>query len=166
VPIPCTAYGVSKLAGELMVAGERAPHLIVRTSAVFGDGGSRDKPLSFVRRMVDRARRGEVLAIVDDQTIATTHAGDLAAALVELVERGARGLYHVTNAGSCTWHELATEALRIAGVSAEIRRVRTEDLGAPARRPLHSAMESVRLAASGITPLRPWRAALQEYLTR
>ncbi len=42
-PRPLNAYGVSKLAGCLLVADAAGPHLVVRTSGVFGAGGNRVK---------------------------------------------------------------------------------------------------------------------------
>jgi dTDP-4-dehydrorhamnose reductase len=163
-PRPLGAYGVSKLAGCQLVAAAAGDHLIVRTSGVFGAGGSRVKGGSFVERIVARARAGQKLRVVADQVFSPTYAPDLAAALVTLVEGGGRGLLHVTNSGSCSWHELAVAALEIAGVNARVEPIRAEDLGAPARRPAYSVLSNERARALGLPPLRPWRDALSEFL--
>lgn len=159
-PAPLSVYGVSKAAGELAVAAAAGEYLIARTSAVLGAGGSRAKGGSFVERILARARAGQALRVVDDQVFAPTYAPDLAAALLELVERGARGLVHVTNTGTCTWHELAGAALASAGMSQEVERIRTAELKLPARRPAYSVLASARGPELGLTPLRPWRDAL------
>jgi len=163
-PRPLGAYGVSKRAGEMMVEAVGAPSLVVRTSGVIGPGGSRAKGGSFVDRILARARAAEPLRVVDDQRFAPTYAPDLAAALVALVERGARGLLHVTNEGSCTWHELAVAALELAGLSADVERIHAADLGLPARRPPYSVLSCARYLTLGGPPLRPWREAIAEML--
>jgi dTDP-4-dehydrorhamnose reductase len=163
-PRPLNAYGVSKLAGCLLVAAAGGPHLIVRTSGVFGSGGNRVKGGSFVERILARARGGQPLRVVNDQVFSPTYAPDLAAALVGLVERDVHGLVHVTNSGFCSWHELAVAALEIAGVRAWVGAIRSVDLGAPARRPPYSVLANDRAQAVGLAPLRPWRDAVAECL--
>ncbi len=163
-PRPANAYGVSKLAGEMLVAASGCAFLTVRTSGVFGSGGSRVKGGSFVERILDKARRGETLKIVADQVFSPTYAPDLAAALVALVDAGARGLFHVTNSGSCTWHGLAVEALRIAGVQAPVEEIRARNLLSPARRPPQSILSKARYDSLGLPPIRVWSDALAEFL--
>ena len=135
-PRPLGVYGASKLAGEHLVAAAGGEHLVVRTSGVFGRGGSEQKGGSFVERIVAQARAGQPLRVVADQVFAPTFAADLAAASIALVRAGARGLFHVTNAGSCSWHDLAVAALaagrpRRAGRAHPGRR--PEAAGAPPR---------------------------------
>ena len=163
-PRPLNTYGISKLAGCLLVGAAGGPHLIVRTSGVFGPGGNRVKGGSFVERIVARARAGQALRVVADQVFSPTYAPDLAAALIALVDRGARGLVHVTNCGSCSWHELATAALEMAGVRATVEAIGSRELGAPARRPPYSVLANERAHAAGLAPLRPWRDALAVFL--
>jgi dTDP-4-dehydrorhamnose reductase len=139
-----------------------APALVVRTSGVFGPGGSRAKEGSFVDRILDRARSGAPLRVVDDQVFAPTYAPDLAMAIVSLVEMGARGLVHVVNEGTCSWHELATATLDLAGVSAPVEPIRAAELAAPARRPAYSVLSTARYRRLGGPPLRSWRSALAE----
>jgi dTDP-4-dehydrorhamnose reductase len=163
-PRPASVYGVSKLGGCLLVAAGGGPHLIVRTSGVFGAGGNRVKGGSFVERILAKARSGQPLRVVSDQVSSPTYAPDLAAALVALVEQGARGLLHVTNSGACSPYDLAAAALEIAGIHARIEPIRTADLGAPARRPAYSVLDNSRARAAGLAPLRTWREALAEFL--
>jgi dTDP-4-dehydrorhamnose reductase len=164
VPNPISAYGVSKLAGELLVATAAPDHLLVRTSGVFGAGGSKAKGGSFVERILARARAGEPLRVVADQEFSPTYAPDLAGGIFALVEAGARGLVHVTNQGSCTWNEMAAAALDIAGLHVPIQAIGTAELGAAARRPAYSVLDNERYRGLGLVPLRPWRDALREML--
>jgi dTDP-4-dehydrorhamnose reductase len=163
-PAPLGVYGASKLAGEHLVAAEAAEHLVVRTSAVLGRGGSEQKGGSFVERIVAKARSGETLRVVGDQVFAPTCASDLARASLALVEAGARGLVHVTNSGSCSWHELACAAVGLAGLDAPVERIASADLALPARRPAYSVLSCRRALDLGLAPLRHWRDALPDCL--
>jgi dTDP-4-dehydrorhamnose reductase len=163
-PAPLGVYGASKLAGEHLVAAAGPEHLIVRTSGVLGTGASRSKGGSFVERIVARARAGDPLRVVADQTLAPTYAPDLAEALLALVADGARGLWHVTGEGSCTWHELAVAALAAVGIEAPVSAISSLDLGAPARRPPYSVLDTARYRARAFPRLRSWREVLPELL--
>jgi dTDP-4-dehydrorhamnose reductase len=161
---PLSVYGRSKLAGERAVAEADPAHLVVRTSALFGRGGNRAKGGTFVERVLAGARAGKPLRIVSDQEVSTTYAPDLASGLIALVERGARGVFHVVNDGTCTWHALAVEALRQAGVDAPVAAVTSAELNAPAKRPRYSVLSTAKYRALGLPPLREWRAALAAHL--
>lgn len=165
-PRPANVYGASKLSGELLLAATGCPCLVVRTSGVFGAQGSRVKGGSFVDRVLDRAHSGQPLKVVGDQVFSPTYAPDLAAALVALIGSGARGLVHVTNAGSCSWHAFAAAVVKTAGLAAAIEEIPSQDLGAPARRPAYSVLSNARYRSLGLPPLRPWQEALDEYLGR
>ena len=161
---PLGAYGVSKLAGEHLVAATTPSHLVVRTSGVFGRGGSRQKGGSFVARILEQARAGHPLRVVSDLTFSPTYAVDLAHAVMSLVRSGARGLVHVTNSGACSWHALAVETLAVAGLSAEVEPVAAASLALPAARPRYSVLDVSRARSLGLAPLRPWQEALRESL--
>lgn len=156
---PLGVYGASKLAGESLAAS--TPSLVVRTSGVLGAHGSRGKGGSFVERILARARAGQPLRVVDDQTFAPTFASDLAVALVALVDAGARGLFHVTNDGACTWHELAVASLALANLSVPVEAISTASLGLAARRPAFSVLDTDRYRALGLASLPPWRESLR-----
>jgi dTDP-4-dehydrorhamnose reductase len=163
-PRPLGVYGASKLSGEVLVAASGPEHLVVRTSGLLGRGGSEQKGGSFVDRIVARARAGEPLRVVADQFFAPTCAEDLARAAIALVRARARGLFHVANEGSCSWHELACAALAAAGVSARVEPIALAELALPAPRPRYSVLACARYRALGLPPLRHWRDALPECL--
>ena len=163
-PRPLGAYGVSKLTGEQLVTAAGVPHLVIRTSGLLGRGGSEQKGGSFADRILARARKGQPLRVVADQTFAPTCAPDLALASLALVRARGRGIFHVVNAGSCTWHELAMAALALAGVEAPVEAIATAELALPARRPPYSVLDAARYLALGLPPLRPWREALADCL--
>jgi dTDP-4-dehydrorhamnose reductase len=114
------------------------------------------------RRRRDASAPG--LRVVDDQTGGPTWAVDLAAGLVALVERGARGLYHLANAGAATRWELARAALDHAGwADLPIEAVGTAEFPTPAVRPRYSVLDCSKAARAGVR-LRDWREALAAHL--
>jgi dTDP-4-dehydrorhamnose reductase len=161
-PRPLGAYGVSKLGGELLVAATGAEHLVIRTSGLLGRAGSEQKGGSFAGRILARAREGQPLRVVADQEFSPTCAPDLAVAALALVGAGARGVFHVTNAGSCSWHGLAVAALAHAGLDVPVEAIDSAELAQPARRPSYSVLDNARYLALGLPPLRAWREALAD----
>ncbi len=114
--------------------------------------------------MVNKARTDGVLRVVTDQALSPTYTFDLAEATAALMERGATGLYHLTNEGECSWHEFAAATVELAGIDVLVEPTVSTQLPRRARRPPYTALTSERLAAAGVPPLRPWREALAHYL--
>lgn len=158
-PKPLSVYGRTKLEGEQAAAGSGADHLVVRTSWLYGAGGR-----SFVTTILRRAEAGEPLRVVDDQRGRPTWARNLAVATLELVDEGARGTWHVTDGGACSWVELAQEALRIRRLTATVEVVTTEALGAPAPRPRYSVLDVSATEELLGRAMVPWPEALSEFL--
>jgi dTDP-4-dehydrorhamnose reductase len=164
-PCPVSAYGLSKLVGEYAARAADRGHLVVRTCGLYGVWGSGGKGGNFVETMLRVAGQGKPLKVVNDQRCTPSYTADVADAIAGLVRAGASGLYHVTNAGSCTWYELAAEIFRQSGVAADLTPITSEQFGAPARRPPFSVLSNAKLAAAGIPAPRPWQEALAAYLT-
>lgn len=163
-PHPINVYGITKLAGEQLVARTGCGHLIVRTSGVFGKGGSRVKGGSFVERILSQARAGKRLSVVADQVFCPTYAPDLAQAVVAMLEKNARGLFHVTNGGATSWHGLAAAAVEHERLDVPVDQVLSASLPNAARRPGHSVLSKERYENLGLPPMRSWRDALHEFL--
>jgi len=168
-PNPLGAYARSKRRGEQLCTAEAPRHAIVRVAGLYAAGGSRGKGGSFVDKVIAQARAGAALRVVDDQVTAPTWARDVAAALARLLPRwiagtAPAGVYHLTNAGACSWCEFARAALAAAGLDTPVTPITTASLGAASPRPAYSILANARLAAIGEPPLRPWRDALAAYL--
>jgi dTDP-4-dehydrorhamnose reductase len=161
---PVSVYGRSKAAGERAVLGSGPAAAVVRTSALFGHAGSSGKGGNFVETMLAKGIGAESISVVDDQISSPTATRDLAARLLLLLEEDVPGgVYHVTNAGYCSWYELAREALRLARIDADLTPVKTNP-NAEVRRPPFSAMLDTRGTALGFAPLRDWQDALAWYV--
>ncbi len=163
-PRPINVYGVTKAAGERLVELGAPGALVVRASGLFGHAGSSGKGGNFVESMLAMASRGEAISVVDDRTFSPTSSHDLAHRLLLLLESGrGSGIYHLVNAGSCSWFELAGAIFGIAGVEADLspRASRPEEVP----RPRCSVLLDTRSEAAGLPPAPSWRDALRRYLT-
>lgn len=169
---PLSAYGRSKLAGEVAIASSGAAHLILRTSWVYGTRGH-----NFLQTMLRLARERETLRIVSDQMGAPTWSRWIADATADIArqamqrhasERLESGIYNLTCTGATSWHGFA--AAIIAEYRArypdmplrvkEIEPIATADYPLPATRPRNSRLDVSKLAQDyGIVP-PAWQEAL------
>jgi len=163
-PGPVSVYGMSKLAGEYCVRSASPRNLVVRTCGLYGVWGSGGKGGNFVETMLRVAGQGKPLKVVNDQRCTPTATADLAAITVELLNRDVSGLVHATNAGDCTWFELAAEIFRQAGVTADLTPISSEQFGAAADRPGYSVLATDQLSELGVHRPRHWKEALGDYL--
>lgn len=164
-PHPVNAYGRSKRAGELEVLERNPRAYVVRTCGLYGTGASTSKGYTFIQKILARARAGENVRVVSDQTMSPTFAGDLALTVRALIERAAPpGLYHAVNEGSATWHEFATEALRQAGIRANVEAISSAEFASEVERPAYSVLENARLHALGLS-MPSWQEGVAAYLS-
>jgi len=164
LPVPLNAYGVSKLAGELFVRRLCRRHFVVRSCGLYGVAGASGKGGNFVETMVRLSKEGRAIRVVDDQVLTPTYTKDLAEKIVELLRAERYGLYHITNAGSCSWYEFTKEIFRILEVNPDLAPTTAEAFGAAARRPAYSVLAHEAIAQIGLADLRPWAEAVADYL--
>lgn len=158
---PVNFYGLTKLFGERYTSSLNPKHLIVRASWVYGPNGR-----NFVDTIVEKARAGNALQVVDDQRGIPTYTYHLAQALRATVEREIEGVIHMTGSGETTWYEFARAALDLAGVEADIKPVSSAAYPAKAKRPANSVLGSLVMGHSGLEPLPDWREGLRHHLER
>ncbi len=152
MPSPLSAYGRSKLGGELDVLDVAPDGLVIRTAALFGG------PFSFPRRILAQARSGLRTRVVSDQRVNPTYSRDLAVTSLELASQGATGIIHVVAEGCCAWDEFARAVLAEVGIDAEVESIRSDAYPSAARRPPNGCLATTRHL-----PLRHWREALHEW---
>jgi dTDP-4-dehydrorhamnose reductase len=160
---PISAYGTSKLAGELLVERLQSHAYVVRTCGLYGERASTTKGYTFVDRVIAQARASEPQRIVADVVASPTFAGHLAEALLRLVQTRSYGLYHAANPGPVSWYDFAREVLAQADIDGSIEPISAAEWKSPARRPAFSALANPKLAALGIE-LPGWREGIAAYL--
>jgi dTDP-4-dehydrorhamnose reductase len=161
---PINVYGNSKLAGEYLVQSICPKHFIVRTCGLYGPLLPGSNQANFVETMVRKAEEGNPVRVVDDQICSPTSVVDLANATLGLLDSRAFGMYHVTNAGSCTWYEFAQAIFEFVKKPVALVPIESKEYAAPARRPRYSVLSNARWIDSGFTVLRSWQEALCSYL--
>lgn len=162
-PGPVSAYGLSKLAGEYFVRSLCPQHYVVRTCGLYGQADAVGKG-NFVKTMLRVGLERGHVRVVNDQHCTPTSTVDLAAALVQLIETDAFGLYHATNQGATTWYDFACEIFRVANLPVQVEPISTEQFGARARRPAYSVLNCDRLHQLLNRPLPTWQAAVAGYI--
>lgn len=159
-PNPISVYGRSKLDGETAVLETLPGAVVARTSWVFGVGGK-----NFASRLFDYAAKSSTLKGITDMRSVPTYAPDLAARLIEIVDRGEPGTYHVTGSGDATWFDVARAELDEAGRDdVTLLPTTAVELGLPAPRPAYSVMRCLLSERLGLAPLRDWRDAVREFV--
>jgi dTDP-4-dehydrorhamnose reductase len=164
-PGPVSAYGLSKLSGEYWTRMLCPKHFVIRTCGLYGLWGQGGKGGNFVETMLRLAGQGKPLRVVNDQRCSPSFTRDIAIAAIALIETGKFGLYHLTNAGACSWFEFAAEIFRQAGVDVHLTPISSEEYKAPAKRPAYSVLDNAAAIAAGAPALRPWQEALGDYLS-
>jgi len=163
-PRPLNTYGITKHAGELLVQAANPCHYIVRIASVFGATAPRAKGRNFVDAMLTKARRRESPTVVNNLVMSPTYAPDAAVLMVDLLRRSAPfGIYHLTNAGACSWYDFANAIFRLSGSPIRAQAATWHHEDGKARRPRYSALTSLKLGPLGLAA-RPWEEALAEYI--
>lgn len=175
---PVSVYAKSKLAGEDAIRRVGVPHLILRSSWIYGAYGK-----NFLRTILRLAGERESLRIVADQSGAPTSSKSIADAIVDLVDKwqpqieSQTGVYHLSNAGSTSWHGFSCEIVNEYNVLRNARgwptlktsienitAITTSEYPAPATRPLNSIMDNSKLKAVFDIELPIWQDSLNQVM--
>jgi dTDP-4-dehydrorhamnose reductase len=160
---PQSAYGRTKLLGEQAIQDVAdLDYLIIRTAWLYGPNGP-----SFPQTILNVARQGKPLKVIDDQLGSPTFTFDLAEATLNLVDAGARGVFHIRNSGQTSWHDFAAAILDEFEVRSELTRTTSQEWKQSrpesATRPAYSVLDTSEYSRLTGKSLRPWREALHAY---
>ena len=175
---PVSIYGKSKLAGEAAISAVGLPHLILRTSWVYGAYGK-----NFLKTILRLAAERDALRIVGDQVGAPTSSESIANAVVQLVDvwkptqENQTGIYHLTNKGETSWYGFSCEIVNQYNVLMSgkdwpalkvnvknIAAITTADYPTPAARPANSRLNNAKLKQVFDVELPAWPHALQQVM--
>ena len=159
-PNPESVYAASKLEGERLSVLAYGGSIIVRTGYVFGPGG-----INFLSTVVERIKKGERIKAISDAYGTPTYAKDLAVRLRELAEKNVAGIYHVVNSGpGVSFEEFTRKAVALIGNSeVVVEAVSADALNRPAKRPRNSRLRCLLTEKIGLSPLRDFESALEEF---
>jgi dTDP-4-dehydrorhamnose reductase len=167
---PINVYGRSKLAGEQAIQAVGAPHLILRTSWVYGARGK-----NFLLTILRLARERDELKIVDDQVGAPTWSRSIAETTAQMLAQRqsaaalaeVSGVYHLTAGGRTSWHGftqaiLAHSPLFVSSAGKPLLLpIPTSEYPLPAKRPMNSVIDNAKLATAFGLVQTEWETALR-----
>lgn len=155
---PVTAYGITKLEGEIAIKQNTSDYYIFRTAWLFGDGKN------FVKTMIKAGMENEEVKVVFDQHGSPTYTVDLANIIYQALEKEIPyGIYHATNLGFTTWYDFTKKIYELANISCIIIPVKSEEFVRPAKRPKNSMLSKAKLLDEGIK-IPSWEDALFRYV--
>lgn len=160
---PISAYGMSKLAGEIKLLDEHQRSCIIRTSWLFGIPGK-----NFVETMLGLMSEKDQLRVVYDQIGRPTYCQDLAEVALELLDE--EGVFHFANAFETSWFQFAKEIHRQAkelGFPLKMKTIEpipSHEYPTVAKRPPYSTLSTKKIEGYLGTAPRPWQEALYDYL--
>lgn len=157
---PQTVYGQTKLEGEQAIKSSGCMYLIIRTAWLYSGFGN-----NFVKTMLRLADERKEINVVNDQWGTPTYAGDLADAIIRILERNElpelEGIYHYTNEGVCNWYDFAKEIIELSGKHCIVRPISTEQYPTKAKRPAYSVLDKTKIKKVFDLEIPDWKDALK-----
>jgi dTDP-4-dehydrorhamnose reductase len=164
--IPLNNYGISKLAGEQMIATTGCRYLVMRTSGLYGINPCRAKGgKNFVELMLSLAEAGKPIRVVDDERVSPTFTLDLARQIVSVLTIKDSGICHATAEGSCSWYDFASAIFELTNVDANLNKANPGEFAIKVNRPSYSVLENHFLKTRKLNVMREWKDSLREYLS-
>lgn len=164
IPNPKNIYGHSKLQGEYVVRDLLSEFFIIRAGWMVG-GWEIDK--KFVYKIVQQLTEGNTnLRVVSDKFGSPTFTKDFANNLMNVIETGRYGLYHMTNKGTCTRYDIAVKIVELMGLKEEVtvNAISSDEFPLPAPRADSEMMRNYKLDLLELNHMPPWENSLQEYI--
>jgi dTDP-4-dehydrorhamnose reductase len=158
---PLSAYGKSKYEGEKALSASGCRFCIVRVQWTYGKAG-----INFVKKLLDTARTGKPLRVVDDQVGSPTATREVAEILYRMMELPIfpEGLYHLAAKGYVSRYEMAQFIFDTLKMEVDLGSCKTSDFPSAAKRPPNSWFDCRKLETLLNTAMRPWQEPLREYL--
>lgn len=164
---PQNIYGKTKLEGEIAALKANPKTIVIRTAWVFSEYGN-----NFVKTMLRvGSQRGE-LGVVSDQQGCPTYAGDIADAIISMLqEPGEYGVYHFCGDSMVSWYEFAQIIFQQATESGLyphqviVNPITTQEYPTPAPRPVYSVLNTDKICALNLKP-SAWRQQLHAVIRK
>ena len=162
---PQSAYGKTKLEGEVLCQKFNPECLIIRTSWLYSAFGN-----NFVKTMTRLGNEKPEIGVIADQIGTPTNAADLALAILTIisaVNTGKKsfvpGIYHYSNEGVASWYDFSKAIFEFAGIHCLVKPIATEDYPSPVQRPSYSIMNKSKIKLNFGLQIPHWRDSLNEY---
>lgn len=163
-PNPLNVYATTKLAGEYHTLATNDQNLVLRVSSIYGKVPCRAKGSNFVTKIIRLAAEKEEVRVVTDEVLTPTSTVAIAQATLDLLNLGARGLFHLTSEGECSWYDFAKVIFDTLEIQTPLYEARVGDFPVGVKRPAYSVLENRRLKSLGVNQLPHWKDGLETFL--
>ena len=157
---PKSVYGRTKAESERAIRESGCSATIIRTSWLYSEYGH-----NFVKTMLKLGDEREEIAVVCDQVGGPTYAGDLAAAILKVLETGicktGVTIYHYANEGTASWFDFAKAIMEMGGKECRVKAIFTSEYPAKASRPAYSIFDLSLIKKEIQIPIPYWRDSLK-----
>jgi len=160
---PLSAYGKSKMDSEVGVRENAPNYVIIRTGWLYGRHGK-----NFIHTLLTKAlgKKRKSITVVNDQYGSPTWTYRIALQIKELLERDAKGTFHATSEGYCTWFDFAKTIFKALKIKATLEPCRLADYPQAAKRPLNCILENRLLKKQGLSVMTEWEEDVLTYLNQ
>ncbi len=175
---PCGVYGETKALGEAVIEKEMTQYYILRTAWLYGFNGK-----NFVYTMTKAMNTRESVQVVNDQKGSPTFAGDLASAIMKIINTSTNaqnlfgknsappyGIYNFTNLGEITWYDFACKIYELGKKykritnNCKINPCSTEEYPTPCKRPAYSVLSKDKIQKSLKIKIPAWEDSLERFI--
>lgn len=161
---PESVYGTSKLAGERAVVHSGCRHIIFRTAWLYSVYGN-----NFVKTMRKLTSEKDSINVVFDQIGSPTCAADLAALIVDVIEKDMtdrQGIYHFTDEGVCSWYDFAKAICELSGNHCDIRPCHSDEFPSRVARPHFSVLDKSLVKKTFGVEIPHWHDSLRDCIAK
>ncbi|HVI43385.1 MAG TPA: dTDP-4-dehydrorhamnose reductase [Chitinophaga sp.] len=163
---PQSIYGASKLRGEAAATGYNPDTVVIRTSWLYSEYA-----VNFVKRMRELMQERPELNVVFDQAGTPTYAGDLAVAILDILQYKAAntstsigGIYHYSNEGVTSWYDFAITIKEMTNATTTVLPVTSDKYVTAAKRPAYSVLNKEKVKTTFGLSIPYWRDSLAKCL--
>lgn len=165
-PDPVSVYGKSKLDGENAILKSGARSIILRTAWLYSEYGH-----NFMKTMLSLFESHNEIKVVNDQKGTPTYAGNLAKAIISIVEQnklaGYEGIYNFTDEGVATWFSFAKSISEFSNnTRCKIMPCTTAEYPAKAQRPSYSVLDKSKFKTVFGTHIPHWEESLKSLFNK
>ena len=156
---PKSVYGRTKAESEKAIRESGCSATIIRTSWLYSEYGH-----NFVKTMLKLGDEREEVTVVCDQVGGPTYAGDLAAAILKVLEtninKTGTTIYHYANEGTASWFDFAKAIMEIGGKRCRVSAIFSSQYPAKASRPAYSIFDLSLIKSEISISIPYWRNSL------
>ncbi len=157
---PTGVYGLTKLHGERAIQKVGCKYIIIRTAWLYSEFGK-----NFVKTMLNLTANMPQLKVVFDQVGTPTYAGDLAQAILAILNNPIGGIYHYSNEGVCSWFDFTKMIAEYAGnTSCDIQSCHSNEFPSKVKRPAFSVLDKSKFKNTFFITVSYWIDSLRKCL--